>query len=326
MIIDAHLHFGLQPSALTELLAEHDLKLLNICVATDELGDWREQAATYRALAQMEPRRYAWCTTFDVPTADDFHHADAYVERVIHGLRRDFASGAVACKIWKNIGMAVRTPEGDFVMPDDPLFAPILDFLADNNHTLLTHIAEPLDCWLPLRAESPHYGYYSRHPQWHMHNRADFPSHAELMQARDNVLAHHPTLRHVGAHNGSLSHDVDEVAARLHRYPNFAVDVSARLLDLALQDASKVRRLFTEFPDRILFGTDVVLVNPGAMSADERAQASQRLCETYATHFAYFESKGTVEVRGRTVQGLGLSAEVLEQFYAKNAQLWYPGL
>ncbi len=326
MIIDAHLHFGLQNEALTALLAEHDFKLLNICVATDELGDWRDQAATYRALAQAEPRRYAWCTTFDVPTADDFHHADAYAERVINGLRRDFASGAVACKIWKNIGMEVRTPAGDFVMPDDPLFAPILNFLADNHHTLLTHIAEPLDCWLPLREESPHYGYYSRHPQWHMHKRADFPSHAELMQARDNVLAQHPALRMVGAHNGSLSHDVDEVAARLRRYPNFAVDVSARLLDLALQDASKVRTLFSEFPDRILFGTDVVLVNPDAISEDERLQAIARLRDTYATHFAYFESRGTVEVRGREVKGLGLSPGGLEQFYARNAQSWYPGL
>ena len=326
MIIDAHLHFGLQSEALTALLNEHDLKLLNICVAADELGNWREQATTYRALAQAEPQRYAWCTTFDVPTADDFHDADVYAERVIDGLRRDFAAGAAACKIWKNIGMAARTPDGDFVLPDDPLFTPILNFLADNNHTLLTHIAEPLDCWLPLREESPHYGYYSRHPQWHLHNRADFPSHATLMQARDNILAQHSTLRMVGAHNGSLSHDVNEVAARLRRYPNFAVDVSARLLDLALQDASKVRALFDEFPDRILFGTDVVLVNPGAMSADEQAQAIQRLRETYATHFAYFESKGTVEVRGRTVHGLGLSASVLEQFYARNAQAWYPGL
>ncbi len=36
MIIDAHLHFGLRSEALTALLAEHDLKQLNICVATAE--------------------------------------------------------------------------------------------------------------------------------------------------------------------------------------------------------------------------------------------------------------------------------------------------
>ena len=58
--------------------------------------------------------------------------------------------GAVACKIWKNIGMEVCHPNGAHVLPNDPLLQPIIAYVTDHNKTLLMHIAEPLECWLPL--------------------------------------------------------------------------------------------------------------------------------------------------------------------------------
>jgi len=80
-------------------------------------------------------------------------------------------------------------------MPDDPLLDPIYARIAARNKSLLMHIAEPLACWLPLDEKSPHYGYYSQNPEWHMYGKKRFPSHQELIQARDNVVARHPNLR-----------------------------------------------------------------------------------------------------------------------------------
>jgi predicted TIM-barrel fold metal-dependent hydrolase len=322
-MIDAHIHYGDHDPALLALLAEFDLKLLNICVAQDAHGAWRTQANTYCALAQTHPRRFAWCTSFDLPRFDD----TTYVEQVIAGLDRDFAAGAVACKIWKNIGMAVKRPDGDFLMPDDPLFDPIYEHLATIGKPLLTHIAEPLACWQPLDERNPHYGYYSRNPQWHMYGRDDFPSHETLMAARDRVLAKHPRLRMVGAHLASLEYDVAVLAERLDRYPNLAVDISARLVDLAIQDSATVREFFLRYPDRILFGTDVVMRQPPSTLAEpERTAAIQSLRETYQLHFAYLASDRPLTVRGFATVGIHLPQPVLEQIYLHNALAWYPGV
>ena len=57
---------------------------------------------------------------------------------------------------------------------------------------------------------------------------------------------------------------------RLDRYPNLAVDISARLGDLAFQDSAKVRDFFLAYQDRILFGTDVVMrQRPSTMSEEK---------------------------------------------------------
>lgn len=323
MRIDAHIHYGDRHPDFLKLLDEIDVKLLNICVSHDSFGEWRQQAAQYCSLAQDFPHRFGWCTSFDLPRFDD----PAYVDGVLAKLTEDFAAGAVACKAWKNLGMEVKTPEGDYFMVDDPLLDPVFDYLSDRGYTLLTHIAEPLACWQPLTPDNPYYGYYSKNPQWHMYDKPEFPSHQRLMAARDHLIEKHPDLRIVGAHMGSLEYDMDEVAARLRRYPNFAVDVSARAGDLARLDPAKVRALFLEFPDRIIFGTDVVMREDlSAMSEEQRAGRLASLRKYYTGYFGYFESKGTVELQGRQVQGLGLPEPILDQFYVTNAQTWYPGI
>ena len=321
--IDAHIHFpGDHPDCLS-MLERLNIKHLNICVVHDEADNWRSQADGYGGLASDQPDRFAWCTSIDLPRFDDAE----YVERAIAGLEQDFAAGAIACKIWKNIGMAVKKPNGEFMMIDDPLFDPIYEHLTKLERPLLLHIGEPLACWQPLDEDNPHYGYYSRNPQWHMYNQPQYPSHQTLIEARDHMVAKHPRLKVIGAHLASLEYDVAEVAKRLDRYPNFAVDTSARMPDLAYQQSDLVRRFFQDYPDRILFGTDMVFRQPfSTLTEGERQTALASAEERYQTHFDYFESDQIVTVRERQVQGLGLSEEILEQFYRRNAQRWYPGL
>ena len=55
---------------------------------------------------------YAWCTTFDLPRPGE---AD-YAGRAIAELDADFADGAVACKIWKNVGMELKDERGRYVL------------------------------------------------------------------------------------------------------------------------------------------------------------------------------------------------------------------
>ncbi len=322
-MIDAHIHYGDNAPELLALLDDFNLKLLNIYVAEDNQGAWRDQATTYARLTQTDPKHFAWCTSFDLPRFDD----PGYIDTVLTGLDADFANGAIACKIWKNIGMEVRKADGSFFMVDDEYFDPIYEHMVAKGWPLLTHIAEPLECWLPLKEGTPHYSYYSRNPEWHMYNKPEYPSHATLMTARDNVLAKHPRLHMIGAHLGSLEYDVDEVAARLDRYPNFAVDISARLSDLAIQDSAKVREFFINYQDRILFGTDVVMrQSPSTMPPVERDQTLAALRQVYTMHMAYLENRGPVTVRTYQSHGLALPPSVLDKLYVTTAQRWYPGL
>ncbi len=320
--VDVHIHYSGDHPDCTRLVERLDLKLLNVCVAHSADDPWREHAEVYRELAQRHPQRYAWCTTFDPPD-----WSAGYVDRVIEGLEQDFYRGAIACKVWKNIGMDVRKPSGAFLMVDDPLFDPIYEYLTRSDRTVLMHIGEPLACWQPLDERDPHYAYYKAHPEWHMYNRPDYPSHGDLIDARDRVLAKHPKMRVVGAHLGSLEYDVREIAKRLDRYPNFAVDSSARTKDLAAQDRESVRAFFAAYADRVLFGTDLVIRDSHAgMTDQQRQNALDRLEQVYAREAAYYEGEGPLTVAGREVRGIGLSQEILAQFYQGNAARWYPGL
>lgn len=320
--IDAHVHYNGDHKECLELLERLDLKLLNVSVAHGPDDPWRERAEAFRALAQAHPERYAWCTTIDEPDG-----SDDWAERAIAGLETDFRQGAIACKVWKNIGMSARKPSGEFLMVDDPIFDPIYAYLARSGRTVLMHIGEPLACWQPLDENDPHYAYYSAHPAWHMYGKAGYPSYQELMDARDHVLAKFPQMRVVGAHLGSLEYSVKEIAKRLDRYPNFAVDTSARTKDLACQDREAVRAFFSTYADRVLFGTDAVIrESHRAMSQEERSAALAGMAERYEREFAYYERDREMEVAGRTVRGLGLATGVLEQLYYGNAARWYRGL
>lgn len=321
--IDAHLHLTADHPEGLSLLNDLDLKLLNICVAQDSAGQWRDQAETYQQLMVETPTRFGWCTSFDLPRFDD----PDYIDRVIAGLEADFAAGAVACKIWKNIGMEVRKPDGNFLMIDDPLFDPIFDYLTRIDTTLLLHIGEPLACWQPLTEDNPHVGYYRNNPQWHMYQRPEFPHHSEIIAARDHMVAKHPKLRVVGAHFASLEYDVAEVAKRFDRYPNFAVDTSARLLDLTYQPVDKVRQFFLDYQDRILWGTDIVQRRPlSAMDTSEQEQVIAGLRTRFQAELDYYALDQRVIVRNREVEGLGLPEPVLEKILRINAERWYPGL
>ncbi len=329
MIVDSHAHYyGDHDDAVARLRAD-GVKLVNVAVADSSGDSWRNQATVYRTLASQYPDTYAWCTTFDPPDAATWVDATSerrYGDAVIDGLRRDFAAGAAGCKVWKTIGMKLRKPSGAFVLIDDGVFDPIYEFLASTGKPLLMHIGEPLACWQPLDEANPHAGYYRGNPEWYMGDKPDHPTHRALIDARDRVLARHPRLRAVGAHLGSLEYDVAEVVARLERYPNFAVDTSARLTDLVRQDQDAVRTFLVRYADRILFGTDIGSEKcVSALDEDQRPQHLNELLAHYAREADYYRSSTSMVLHGVQTQGLGLPRDVADAVLAGNAMRWYWG-
>jgi hypothetical protein len=261
--------------------------------------------------------RAVLCTTFDPFKFSNATFADDAVQQ----LNRDFGQGAVAVKIWKNVGMELKDQSGRFVMADDPRFAPIYTDIAKNNKTLIAHLAEPDSCWQPPNKNSPDYHYYNEHPEWYMFKQPDHPRKATIIEARDHMLEENRQLRVVGAHLGSLETSLDELGKRLDRYPNLAVDLAARTVYLAIQPREKARQFLITYQDRILYGTDL-----GLYGRQNTATAEKSWEKQYAIDWAFFSSDRILTYRGREVKGLALSPQVLRKLYHDNAVHWIHGV
>jgi predicted TIM-barrel fold metal-dependent hydrolase len=315
--IDTHTHVFENDPAFPAMLNRLRLHLLDICVFTDQEPAFpylQAEIDSALAVTRAARGRVSWCTTFD-PFK---FRSPSFAAETIRQLDRDFGNGAVAVKIWKNIGMELRTPDGSFVMPDDPAFAPIYRAIAARNKTLIAHVAEPNSCWQPLNTASPDYDYYKAHPEWYMYGKPEHPSKARILEARDHLLAENPELRVVGAHLGSMEVDLDELAQRFDHYPNFAVDTAARVVYLALQPRDKMRAFLIKFQDRVLYGTDLGY-RPTGDSDSLRDWES-----TYVRDWKFFSTNNTVEFQGRKVQGLQLPDAILRKLYHDNAMHWIP--
>jgi len=315
--IDAHTHYAGEHPKVIDWLTQNDWKLLTI-------GGGQERGEVYRRLANEHPDRYAWCTSFPL---EEFESPD-YAEKIIAGLEKDFAGRAIACKVFKRLGLKLKDSQGNYVQMDHPAFEPIFQWLEDNDHTLTVHVAEPLSCWRPLDENNSYREYYTKHPEYHMGSQPDAPAHGDILASRDRVIERHPKLRVVGAHFGCMEYDVKEVAKRMDAYPNFAVDTSgpARIIDMARQDRQVVREFFDAYADRILYGSDRSARGQLEMDEQELDDSLGRLTAACQVGLDYYCTDKKFQIRGWDVHGLELSEPIQEKIFYSSAKRWYPGI
>ncbi len=318
--IDVHVHVFKTDPTFQRMLARLNLELLNILVVDDtnpKRKQLQQQIDDARALVQSSRGHIALCTTFDpYKFGSASFSADA-----IKQIDRDFQQGALAVKIWKNIGMEIKDSSGQYVMVDDPRFEPIYKDIAAHGKTLMTHQAEPDVAWRPPDPSDPSWSYYRDNPQWYVANRSGFPSKQRILEARDHVLANNPQLRMVGVHLGSMERDIDNIASHLDRYPNFAIDTAARMPYLMLMPPVKVSAFLIKYQDRVLYGTDLDLL-PDANLPDTLKEWRS----TYARDWKFLATSESLTVEGKQIHGLSLPQPVLEKIFRSNALRWIKGL
>jgi predicted TIM-barrel fold metal-dependent hydrolase len=330
--IDAHAHVGaLGPDDLTAFAAfleRYNMRWLNICVGGMNWERLSGQIDSARKLHQAQPQRLPWATSFNLTNWTQPDWAKASAATIAEGFR----DGAVAVKIWKDVGMVLKDPDGSFVMADDPRLDPVYSAVEQAGKTLVAHLGEPRNCWLPLdrmTTESDR-SYFAAHPEYHGLLHPEVPDYARQVAARDRMLERHPKLRVVGCHLGSLEYDVDELAKRLDRYPNLAVDLAARLVHLQIQPREKVRALLMKYQDRILYGTDLEFGRGGSGAATDPGPRLARLGATYESDAAWLATEQDVAVEsarpGFRSRGVALPEVVLRKLYYENARKWYPGI
>lgn len=317
---DAHYHIYSTENNSIEQAQKDNFKLLAINTFSDNcerVTDVQKQSAE---LLKKYPVDFAYIATFCLDGWDD----STWVENTISWLDSCIEEGAIAVKVWKNIGMEFRDKDSVLIMIDDPKFDPIFKHLADKGIPLTGHLGEPKNCWLPLEEMTTKNdsNYFANNPKYHMFLHPEFPSYEEQMAARDRMLDKNPELTFIGCHLASLEWSVDELANWLDKYPNTAVDMAARMGQLFYQtreNREKVRDFFIKYQDRILYGTDII------DSGQEKEQFQNRMHETWLKDWEYLVTDHTMtsNLIDGEFSGLKLPREVVDKIYKENAERWY---
>jgi len=117
----------------------------------DEVFDLEKDLQGTLTVHRESQGRIAWAASFD---ARDFEKPD-FSSRVIARLNQCFAQQAIGVKIWKNIGMSIRSKSGEYLMADNPVFFPIYEAIQKADRTLIAHLADPSGMWQAPRADTP---------------------------------------------------------------------------------------------------------------------------------------------------------------------------
>jgi hypothetical protein len=137
--IDAHVHLhGELPVFMRRAIADR-FRLLTINVNYADFPQLDVQLRDAVALQRAYPANVAFAATFDASDSA----APGWSERTLRALDAALAQGAVAVKVWKDIGMQWRDRDGRVVMIDDERFTPVFRALSERGVVVLGHQASP---------------------------------------------------------------------------------------------------------------------------------------------------------------------------------------
>jgi len=321
--IDAHVHLHGPAERFMAGAIEDNFRLLAINVDYPDFPPLADQQRDAISLKTRYPGRVEFAASF----SSDGFGSPGWADAALRQLKDAREQGAVGVKIWKNFGMSVKDADGHYVMPDDPRLAPIIDSLERDGVVLLGHLAEPLNCWLPLdqMTVKGDREYFSEHPQYYMFRHPEMPSHEQILAARDHMLREHPSLKFDAVHLASLEWDVEKTADFLDRFPNARVDMAARTVHLeyqAVKHPERVRRFLIRYQDRILYGSDD---NYGPKDAD--AAAVGEVHAGWIDDWRFLTSADLLrsEDFAGSYRGMHLPRSVVDKIYRTNAMAMFHG-
>ena len=321
--IDAHVHLNSDKGYFENQAIKDNFELITLNVDHSDSASVKQQLDYALLSVKKYPGKVFYGATFYFDTLG--WGTENWSKKAISDLKSNIAGGAISVKLWKNIGMTVTDRNGKLIMVDDPLIKPVIDFIIREHLPVTGHLGEPRNCWLPLnemtvRGDS---SYFAENPNYHMFLHPEFPSYNDQINARDHLLENHPDLKFIGCHLGSLEWNIDELAKRLDKFPNMAVDLAARICHLQYQsakDRERVRNFCIKYQDRLLYGTDL-----SDNGANNEADLAKWIHQTWLDDWKYFTSKEEMtsdNFKGK-FEGLQLPKEVVNKIYSKNAIQWY---
>jgi predicted TIM-barrel fold metal-dependent hydrolase len=298
--IDYHNHIdALEPADVLRTLDACGIEqVVNITMKTGG-----EALATLEKFRRADPHRFATIGWMDWTGVD----RPDFVARTCDRLERLAERGARGIKFWKDLGLSIRDAENRLLRIDDERLAPIFDKAAELRMPVMFHTADPDAFFRPIDPSNERYEELAAHPDWGFFGSQY--SKPDLLDQRDRVFARHPKTTFVAAHVAESSENLARVTKLLSGHPNVFVDISARASELGRQPY-RAREFFLRFPDRILFGTDL-------LPEKTMYRLYFRFLETADE---YFEYPSHASRQGRwNIYGLHLPDDVLRKVYRENA-------
>jgi predicted TIM-barrel fold metal-dependent hydrolase len=258
--------------------------------------------------------------TFTEPSYSRFQEPN-YPKTQARAIEQAHRDGARGLKILKTLGLYLREniTSGTLVRIDDARFDPMWDACGQLNMPVAIHISDPVAFFTPTDRFNERYEELNNHPDWSFYG-GDFPSNADLIAARNRMIARHPNTQFVTVHVGNFSEDLKNVGENLDRFPNMSVDIAARIGELGRQPMT-ARKFFDKFQDRVLFGTDATPHGdefPQQVFNDQLYEIYYRFLETNDEYFDYAPAKIPPQGRWR-IYGIDLPDSILRKVYSENA-------
>ncbi|HTZ60116.1 MAG TPA: amidohydrolase family protein [Acidobacteriaceae bacterium] len=299
-VIDYHNHLdALEPSEVLRIMDACGIeRVVNITMKT---GD--EAIRMMQKFHSADAGRFATIGWMDWSGVE----RDDFVQVTLDRLERLVEHGAKGIKFWKDLGLTIRDGKGNLLRVDDERLAPVFDKAAELGIPVMFHIADPDAFFLPIDGHNERFEELAAHPDWSFFG-AQF-SKKDLLDQRDRVIARHPKTTFVTAHVAECGENLARATQLLESFPNVMLDISARASELGRQPYS-ARALFLRFPDRILFGADLV-------PEESMYRLYFRFLETADEYFDY-PSHASRQGRWQ-IYGLSLPDEVLRKVYRENA-------
>lgn len=308
-VIDVHNHLGAGRDQLTDKRVRAYLRAMDdagVQTVVNLDGGWGKQLReTLNALDQRYPKRFLTFALLDFSDIDDPN----WTEREAKRLREGFEAGAKGLKFFKSFGLGYRLANKQLLPVDSPKLDRIWRLCAEYKRPVMIHTADPAAFFRPLNEQNERWHELHEHRDWLFHGK-DFPTRDELLAQRNRVIARHPRTTFIGAHFGNNPEDLKTVGKWLDKYPNFYIDIDARINELGRQPYT-ARRFFLKYQDRIMFGTDI-----------------EPRVSIYRTYYRFLESDDeywdTADTLGRQgfwmVYGIFLPKPVLKKIYHANAE------
>ncbi len=293
------------------LLTLMDRKNIHVMVnLTGGAGKGLEEAI--RKFQQPYPERFV---TFTEPWWERTNQ-QGYSQFQADEIVRSQQAGARGLKILKTLGLYLREgiSKGPLVKIDDPRFDAMWETCGSLGMPVAIHVSDPEAFFLPTDRFNERFEELNNHPDWSFYGR-DFPSNAELLEARNHVLARHPKTQFIVLHVGNNAENLPFVGECMDRFPNMHVELGARIGELGRQPRM-ARKFFERYQDRILFphGTDT----PQQVFDAELYEIYYRFLETEDEYFDYAPAPVPPQGRWR-IYGLGLPDGILKKVYYQNA-------
>ncbi len=324
--LDAHVHANVDSPIFLTIAQQSNFEILSINVDYPDFPAIEVQAEIAERLHLEDRQTFHFATTFPMTGFG----SPAWETATIARIDRAIEQGAIAVKVWKNVGMVEKDATGSQIFLNDVRFDGLAVHLTQKGIPLIAHQGEPRNCWLPLDQMTTENdrAYFSTHPEYYMYLHPEEPSYQQLMSARDAFIEKHSDLTVIGAHLASLEWSIDEIGDFLDRYPNATVDMAARMSEIqnqSNQNYEKVRQFFIDYQDRILYGSDLTH-NPVSKEmrqqnppvADDFAAQAESVWRADWRYLATSNSQFVAAILAET-KGLNLPRRVIDKIYYDNA-------